>query len=204
MVILMNDQKFWNERYSGSDYLYGTEPNNFLAENVDLLHGPILALSEGEGRNAVFLARRGLHVLGVDYSATGLEKAHELAKSNNVQIETQAVDLAEYIPAEEEFGSVVSIYAHLPSAVRQKLYPLIEQSLKPNGIFILEAYTEGQLTKTTGGPRDADMLMSVEKLMNEFPNLEVVFAQEIDRNVSEGEGHTGLASVVQFIARKGA
>lgn len=200
----MYNQNFWNERYEGSGYLYGTEPNSFLAENADLLIGPILSLSEGEGRNAVFLARRGLHVLGVDCSETGFKKAHELAKFNKVKIETQVADLAEYSPEEKEFGSVVSISAHLPSSVRQRLYPLIEKALKPNGVFILEAYTENQLMKSTGGPKDSDMLMSVEKLRNELPNLKVVLAQEIDRHVNEGKGHTGTASVVQFIARKEA
>ena len=45
------------------------------------------------------------------------------------------------------------------------------------------------------------MLMSVEKLQREFPNLEPLVIREIDREVIEGDGHTGMASVVQFIAR---
>jgi len=56
----------WNQRYSGDEFAYGTEPNSFLAENVKLLTGPVLSLAEGEGRNAVFLASLGLEVLGVD------------------------------------------------------------------------------------------------------------------------------------------
>lgn len=42
--------------------------------------------------------------------------------------------------------------------------------------------------------------MSVEKLRKEFPNLKVIVAREIEREVSEGDGHTGMASVVQYIA----
>lgn len=200
----MSDQDFWNERYDGSDYFYGTEPNSFLAENADLLTGPVLSLSEGEGRNAVFLAHRGLHVLGVDCSETGLRKAKKLARSRKVAIETQLADFAQYTPKERAFGSVISISAHLPGSIRQRLYPLIEKALKPDGIFILEAYTENQLSKSTGGPKDRDMLMSVDKLRSELPNLNIVLAQEIDRHVVEGKGHTGMASVVQFIARKEA
>ena len=58
----------WNERYSSDEYIYGTQPNVFLAENATLLTGPVLSLAEGEGRNAVFLASLGLDVLGVDSS----------------------------------------------------------------------------------------------------------------------------------------
>jgi cyclopropane fatty-acyl-phospholipid synthase-like methyltransferase len=200
----MYDQKFWNERYATTEYLYGTEANTFLVENAHLLRGPVLSLSEGEGRNAVFIASRGLHVLGVDCSEVGLEKAQTLAQSRGLVVETEVADLDEYQPKERHFGSVVSIFAHLPSSIRRRLYPLIEKALKPNGIVLLEAYSENQLGKNTGGPKDIDMLMRVETLRQEFPNLKPVLAREIDREVSEGEGHTGMASVVQFIARNEA
>ena len=203
-VIEMYDHKFWNERYTNKGYLYGTEANSFLTENVTLLGGPVLSLSEGEGRNAVFMASRGLSVLGVDCSEVGLEKAQSLAKSRGVVIETEVADLAEFQPAENHFGSVVSISAHLPSAIRHKLYPLIEKAIKRNGILLLEAYSETQLARNTGGPRDIDMLMTVAKLRREFPNLTPILSREIEREVSEGEGHSGMASVVQYIARREA
>src|SRR5262249_38448505 len=198
----MYDESFWNKRYDNAGYLYGTEPNSFLAEHCGLLGGPVLSLSEGEGRNAVFLASRGLEVVGVDISAIALEKAKRLAKSCGVEIKTVEADLGTFEPEENHYGSVISISAHLPSTIRHKLYPLIERSLKRDGIIILEAFSEEQLSRNTGGPKDADMLMTVEKLQREFPNLEPVLLREVEREVSEGEGHTGMASVVQFIARK--
>lgn len=200
----MYDKSFWNERYANDDYLYGTEPNAFLAEHCSLLSGPVLSLSEGEGRNAVFLASRGLEIHGVDISTVALEKANKLAKSRNVEIKTTVADLATFEPEENHYGSVISISAHLPGSVRNRLYPRIERALKSDGILLLEAYSENQLLRDTGGPRDADMLMTVDKLRREFPNFEPVLLREVEREVSEGEGHTGMASVVQFIARKKA
>jgi len=200
----MYDQKFWNERYTSDNYLYGTDPNSFLAENSELLTGPVLSLSEGEGRNAVFLASQGLEVLGVDSSDVGLTKAQTLAKLKGVEIQTEVADLESFQPKNNFYGSVISISAHLPSVIRNKLYPLVEQSLKLGGIILLEAYSERQLARNTGGPKDADMLMTIEKLEQEFPNFEPILIQELEREVSEGEGHVGLVSVVQFIARKKA
>ena len=200
----MFDKKFWNERYASGEYLYGTDPNSFLLEHSALLTGPVLSLSEGEGRNAVFLAVRGLKVHGVDNSEVGLEKAKALAKSKGVEIQTEVADLANFEPKKNFYGSVISISAHLPSAIRNRLYPLVEQCLKPGGIILLEAYSEYQLARNTGGPKDADMLMTVAKLEREFPNCAPIFVRELERDVSEGEGHTGLASVVQFIACKKA
>lgn len=198
----MSDELFWNDRYAGSGYFYGTEPNSFLAERCGLIEGPVLSLSEGEGRNAVFLAEQGFDVLGVDLSKIALEKASQLAKSRGVEIRTLVADLAAYEPEENHYGAVISISAHLPSAIRNRLYPLIERALKPNGIVLLESYAVNQLSRNTGGPRDADMLMTVEKIQQEFPHLEHVQLQEIEREVVEGTGHTGMASVIQFIGRK--
>lgn len=198
----MYEKKFWDERYANDDYLYGTEPNSFLAVHWNILIGPVLSLSEGEGRNAVFLASRGLDVLGVDISAVALEKAKKLAKSRGVEIKTNVADLSTFKPEENHYGSVVSISAHLPGMVRNKLYPLIEKSIKPNGVILLEAYSENQLLHDTGGPKNADMLMTINKINHEFPNFEPILLQEVEREVYEGEGHTGMASVIQFIGRK--
>ena len=198
----MNEESFWNSRYANPDYIYGTEPNSFLAEHVDLLEGPGLSLSEGEGRNAVFLASRGLDMLGVDISAIGLEKARKLAAARGLSIRTAVADLASYEPAADRYGTVISISAHLPSAIRNRLYPLIERALKPGGVLLLESYSVKQLARDTGGPRDADLLMTTEKIRREFPNLEPVLLREVDREVVEGTHHTGLASVIQFIGRR--
>jgi cyclopropane fatty-acyl-phospholipid synthase-like methyltransferase len=192
----------WNERYATDDYVYGTEPNTFLAERVQRLASPVLSLCEGEGRNAVFLASLGLDVFGVDGSEVGLAKAQKLAAARGVKIRTQMTDLANFTPAENTFGAVISIFAHLPGALRRQLYPLVERSLQPGGILLLEAYTPAQLARNTGGPKDPDMLMTAAGLRREFPGCEIILAQEIDREVIEGRHHSGLASVVQLIARK--
>jgi len=194
----------WNERYNSPEYMYGTEPNSFLAENAGLLAGPVLSLAEGEGRNAAFLASLGLDVLGVDSSDVGLAKAQQLAEAKGVRIRTEVNDLASYVPPVDHFGSVVSISAHLPSDIRRKLYPLVLKSLKVGGTVLLEAYSKSQLGRNTGGPKNPDELMDADDIQKEFPNCEVLLCQEIEREVIEGVFHTGLAAVVQFIARKKA
>lgn len=192
----------WNERYNTPDYFYGTEPNDFVKENAHLLGGPVLSLGEGEGRNGVYLASRGLDVLGVDGSDIGLAKAQQLATSRGLTIRTEVTDLSDYAPAANSFGAVISIFAHLPSSLRATLYPLVERALKPGGIFLLESYSKSQLARDTGGPKDVDMLLTSTIIEAAFPNCEVIHSRELDREVMEGIHHFGLSSVVQFIARK--
>jgi len=88
--------------------------------------------------------------------------------------------------------------------IRNRLYPLVENCLLPNGIILLEAYSENQLARGTGGPKDSDMLMTVAKIEREFPNCEPILLRELEREVREGKYHTGMASVVQFIGKKKA
>ncbi|MEO0948879.1 MAG: class I SAM-dependent methyltransferase [Cyanobacteria bacterium J06641_5] len=194
----------WNDRYSDTDYVYGTEPNSFLAESVNLLSDPVLSIAEGEGRNAVFLASCGLSVHAVDGSEIGLAKATSLAERNKVSITTQVANLEHYEPPESTYNAVVSIYAHLSGSMRQRLCPLLVSSLRPGGICILEAYSENQRGRGTGGPSDLDMLMTCSKIESEFSGLKIVLLHEITRDVREGKFHTGMASVIQFIGRKQA
>ncbi len=75
----------WDDRYRSDDYVYGTGPNDFLAEAVaGLPPGDVLCLADGEGRNSVHLAELGHEVTAVDISEIGLQKAESLASSRGV------------------------------------------------------------------------------------------------------------------------
>lgn len=144
----------WNERYNVEHYVYGTDPNQFLEQNVDRLpQGEVLCLAEGEGRNAVFLARRGYRVTAVDASSIGLAKAERLAAKHGVRIETLCADLADYNLGNERWDGVVSIFAHVPPPIRMRLHGQMQQALKPGGVLLLEAYTPAQIGRGTGVPQ---------------------------------------------------
>jgi 2-polyprenyl-3-methyl-5-hydroxy-6-metoxy-1,4-benzoquinol methylase len=193
----------WDEKYSAPDYIYGTKPNEFLSQNFNLLpKGNILCLAEGEGRNAVFLAKQGYSVTAVDGSAIGLKKAQRLADDNNVSIEFIHADLADYELGEEKWDGIVSIFCHLPVNIRQTLHQKVVTSLKQNGVMLLEAYTPEQLKHGTGGPPTADLTMTTAQLTEELKGLQFSLIQELEREVVEGTHHTGTGAVIQVIALK--
>lgn len=193
----------WNERYSTAEYVYGTEPNDFLAEHYQAIPlGKVLCLAEGEGRNAVFLASQGYAVTAVDLSEVGLEKARKLAESKGVHLDLIHADLTDFDLGEEQWDGIVSIFCHLPSSARARLHRQVRNALKPNGVFLLESYTPKQLTFGTGGPSGPDRLVTAENLLEELWGLDFQLIQETERNVSEGTHHTGMGSVVQAIAVK--
>lgn len=201
----MTDAAFWNERYAQTGFIYGTEPNEFLASVADRIPaGPVLTLAEGEGRNGLFLASLGYEVTAVDQSEVGLAKACRLAEERGLKIATQQADLAEYVIEPGAWAGIVSIFCHLPKSIRVPLHAAVVQGLQPGGVFILEAYTPKQLGRGTGGPQSIELLASLDDLKRELAGLEFLRAQELEREVREGQYHTGLASVVQIVARRGS
>lgn len=192
----------WDERYRGPDYLFGTEPNDFLRSVVDRLpEGRALCLGEGEGRNAVFLAERGYEVTAVDASAAGLRKAVKLAEARGVEIRTVVKDLADYSIRPDSWDVVVLIFVHLPRELRRAVHAAAVAGLRPGGVVVVEAHALDGADIMSGGPPQ-ELLMGLDELEDEFEGLEFEVAREVRREVEEGTRHRGGRAVVQLLGRK--
>ncbi len=195
----------WDERFSEPGYAYGKDPNQFLvavAGRIPL--GRVLCIGEGEGRNAVYLAGLGHQVTAVDASAVGLEKARALADERGVKISTILCDLAGFEIEPGAWDGIVSIFCHMEPGVRADVHRRCAAGLARGGAFVLEAFTERQLGYATGGPKRADMMMSLAGLREELPGLLFEVGREIDRESNNGPYHDGMAAVVQVAALKQA
>lgn len=193
----------WDERYAQPGYAYGTEPNDFLASVAGRIPpGPVLCLAEGEGRNAVFLARRGHSVTAVDASRVGLAKAEALAREHGVELATVVADLASYSIEPGAWAGIVSIWCHLPQPLRARVHRAAVAGLRPGGIFVLEAYTPAQLAFGTGGPKTVELLFRLDELREELVGLELEHAVELERIIHEGTFHEGRSAVVQVLGVK--
>lgn len=195
----------WDERYSTDEYIYGTEPNDFLREHTELIgEAPkrVLCLADGEGRNGVYLAGLGHWVTSVDASSVGLRKAARLAEKKGVSLTILNADLTEHEFEPKSFDAVVSIFCHVPAAGRPHLHRQVIRALKPGGMLILEAYTPAQVPRSSGGPDTPDRTPTAAELDEAFAEFEITLSRECERDVVEGRGHTGLGAVVQFIAHK--
>ena len=145
---------------------------------------------------------QGYDVTAMDQSRAGLEKAQRLARERGVRIETVCADLASYVIEPGAWNGIVSIFGHVPAAVRQHVHASVLTGLAPGGVFLLEAYRPEQIGRGTGGPPDDERMVNLERLRSELGSLEWLLAREIDREVNEGHRHTGLACVVQLVARR--
>lgn len=202
-------KEFWNSRYKENAYAYGKEPNVFFKKCIDELpaKGKILMPAEGEGRNAVYAAKKGLEVYAFDISEEGKNKAEKLAIANNVHIHYEVGNFNDLSLVNERFDMVGLIYAHFSPDIVSVYFKKIIDLMNPDGYLILEGFSKGHMEMqkkypNVGGPRSLELLFSKEQIQNEFNSLELISAEETEIELNEGLYHVGVGQVVRFIGRK--
>ncbi|TXJ03848.1 MAG: class I SAM-dependent methyltransferase [Alicycliphilus sp.] len=194
---------FWDQAFDTPHFKYGTAPNAFVRAQAHRLRpaARVLVPGDGEGRNGVWLAAQGHAVLSVDASGVGLRKARQLAAEQGVALQTELADLTSWQPAPGAFDGVVLTFVHLPSALRRDVHQRLVRALRPGGWLILEAFTPEQLCYASGGPKDADMLYTLDDLRADFAGLHEHLAWAGEVWLDEGPGHQGPAQVVRYLAQ---
>lgn len=198
-------KNFWDERYSGEEYLFGTQANQFLIQQKNrLVQGrTCLAVADGEGRNGVWLAEQGLKVYSIDASSMAQQKARHLAKSRGVSIQFEQADLLQWAWGENRFEVVVAIFIQFAApANREYLFKAMQRCLKPGGLLILQGYTPRQLDFKTGGPSQLENLYTAEMLRTAFAAMEILHLAEHEDEIQEGSGHKGMSGLIDLVARK--
>lgn len=196
-------KELWNERYAAPEYIYGTQPNAWLAEKLELLKpGSVLFPAEGEGRNAVYAASKGWKVVAFDQSEQGQQKALKLAQEQGVSILYSLDDLTTFEASNGEFDAIALIFVHMPEEIRKNTHQRLLKFLKPGGYLILEAFTKDQLKNSSGGPKNELLLYDKNITESDFRDLEILQSEEITTHLNEGPLHRGEACVVRLFARK--
>lgn len=200
---------FWEQRYGAEEFAYGIEPNVYFKKIVEEfgLKGAILLPAEGEGRNAVFAAKKGLNVTCFDVSSQGKLKAEKLAALNKVNINYLVGEFSELQFEENSFDVIALIYAHFPENFKTIYHQKLVRYLKKGGLLILEGFSKNQHKinkeyKLDFGPKNLDMLYSLEEIKEDFLELEIIELKQEEILLDEGIYHNGKSSVIRFIGKK--
>ena len=182
------DAEAWDERYAGRELVWSAEPNQFVAAEVGgLTPGRALDLAAGEGRNAIWLARRGWQVTAADFSQVALDKGRRVAGEMSVRwVCADATTWSE----PTAYDLVLVAYLQLPAEQRRAAVRASYDSLRVGGTLLLVAHDSTNLTEGTGGPQDPAVLMTADDVLGDLDGLafELARAERVARTVGDGHG----------------
>ena len=164
------DRDGWNERYRTADLVWGADANCFVEQTLGAREpaGRALDLACGEGRNAIWLAKRGWAVTAVDYSDVAIERARKLAATEGVEVEWVCADLTSYEPDPEAFALVVISYLQLGRAERRLVLAHTARALVPGGELFMIGHALRNLMEGVGGPQDPLVLWDPDEISDEL------------------------------------
>ena len=182
-------RRHWDTVYNTKTYVFGKEPAGILKDNLKLLPvGRALDIAMGEGRNSVFLAKKGFSAEGVDISDVALRKARRLAQENGVRIKALAADLMHYSITPDSYTVIVNI-----DYLQRSLIPQIKKGLKKGGVVVYENATVDDLANKPAQHLRRDFLLNKGELKELFKEFEILYYRE------SNDGKNAKASL---IARK--
>jgi len=195
----------WNKRYAQPGFLFGTDPARFLVEQQGYLVAgqKALSIADGEGRNSIFMAEKGLNVTAQDSSDVAIDKARGLAAARSVSVDFQLADLRTWPWQADEYDLAAAIFIQFAEpAFRDQIFQGLKTTLKPGGILLMHGYRPKQLEYGTGGPPIAENMYEVDLLQEAFGDMEILRLEAYDREVDEGRGHSGMSALIDLVARK--
>ncbi|MDF1587230.1 SAM-dependent methyltransferase [Marinimicrococcus flavescens] len=197
----------WDRRFGSEDYLFGTDPNAFLVRQADRLQPgmKVLAVADGEGRNGVWLAGRGLDVLSVEASSVALKKAQRLARERGVALATEQTDILSWDWGRDRFDAIAAIFIQFARPrERTRLFELMQEALRPGGLLLLQGYRPEQVGRGTGGPPFVENMYTEPMLREAFAAIEILELRSYEADIREGTGHAGMSALIELVARKPA
>jgi SAM-dependent methyltransferase len=200
-----NPADTWNRRFSEPGYHFGTAPNAWLAAQADVwpVGARVLCVADGEGRNSVWLARRGLAVQAFDIAEQGVAKARKLAAEQGVEVDYVVADCDSFAWPVANCDGVAAIFIQFADPLlRERLFARMVDSLRPGGVLVLQGYTPRQLEYRTGGPPLVSHLYTAAWLRRALQGLEILALEEYEADLAEGSGHHGRSALVGLVARK--
>jgi SAM-dependent methyltransferase len=198
----------WNKRFREADgFLFGREANQWLVEHAEVWQPGerVLCIADGEGRNSVFLAQRGLRVDAFDIAEEGVARARAFARERGVDVDFAVADIEALAWPEAQYDGVAAIFFQFASPeLRARIFAGLVRCLKPGGRLVLQGYTPKQLDYRTGGPPIASHMYTPELLREAFAALEILELREYEGELAEGTGHKGHSALLGMVARKPA
>lgn len=137
----MGNCTWWNDKFKARELnLMGHE--KCLEEDIKYFpkKGKILDIACGDGRNSIYLARLGYNVHAIDFSEEALNRLNYFSENENLNIETQLVDLSKNSFLDNLYNYDAIIINHY--RLRPELYSVLMKYINENGVLWINGFKE--------------------------------------------------------------
>jgi len=209
----------WDERYSEKERLWSGNPNAMLVRFADQFDsGPggqgrsALDVGCGEGADAIWLARQGRNVTGIDLSTVAIQRAKESAAVLNLDAQFHATDAIEYAShVGSKFDVVTVSFMHSRDEdQRAETMRAIPSFVKPGGQLLVISHAamppwSRHHEHEDRSPRptfDITAASEIEALGLD-DTWEIQVAQELERPATGPDGEEAVLLDAVVLARRG-
>lgn len=162
------------KKYKKKKFYWSLKPDESLKRIIKYAKkGVALDIGAGNGRNSVFLAKKGFKVEAIDNKREWLKICAQYAKKHNLPIKTKIVDIKKFKFPTEKYSLIIGITSldFLKISEIKKLLAKIKKSLKNDGIFYMIVFSVKDQTfkniKNSG-------IKMIEKNTFYFPDMKIV------------------------------
>jgi SAM-dependent methyltransferase len=160
-------RRAWDARHADREIESEATNSTLIAEVGELPRGTALDLACGAGTNALWLARHGWNVTGLDWSGVALAKARARADAAGVRVRWIEADLLGWRP-DRAYDLVVVLYLHLAPGERGPIYRSAAEAVAPGGHLLVIAHDPAHLAAGMPGPQDPERFFSAPELGREL------------------------------------
>ncbi len=189
----------WDQIYLSPDGKVPVNPSALVLESTASLKvGTALDVGMGNGRNAIYLARKGWKVVGIDSSEAAIAQARAGAAKLGAQIDARKQRFEDLRIGVAEYDLILCMYvSDLPVKQARKIIA----ALKPGGLLIVEDYHD-DAAHANLRPEAPQAGYGTNQLLRTFNALRIVRYEDRPAQAEWSNGPDGRAPLVRLVARK--
>jgi SAM-dependent methyltransferase len=163
----------WDRRYREGFYDGATEAHDLVRRFSHLMQRgkPVIDIAMGNGRDLLFLAKKGFSVYGLERSAEAIRLAGQAAAGEHRHVQAIMGD-ARCLPFKPAAAGCVLVFYFLQREIMAELTRL----LAPGGLLLYETFLKRQ--NTIDRPRNVRYLLDDAELPGYFRHLDLLFYEE--------------------------
>jgi SAM-dependent methyltransferase len=189
----------WDHVYLNPDARVPVNPSALVLETTaNLPAGVALDAGMGNGRNAIYLARKGWKVTGIDLSQAAVRTAREEAAKLKVEFDARVGDVEKMDLPRTTYDLILCLYAE-PLAARAARKFI--EALKPGGLLLVEGRHIEALSLASAGY--AVTGFHDNQLLNLYERLRILRYEDRQMPSEWGnDSHDARARIVRLVAQK--